>query len=264
MRGESCNSGIVTLWNSPPYPQAIQIPAMNPFFSHSVRLIFCVLFAFLPATLHAQNQAAAPSQTPPQAPAPGGGPPKYTDQQMQEMISKLQDRIQKATDAVIGRIQKEEIAVRLKYSYFRKAERLDPNTYGSKEDVTAWRTSLEQFKESETGLDKLYADAEADLGNALVQQRINQSIADQIKNELLRSFPWSVIKKKSALMRDFIAEHDELLTFYDTNWGTWKPGSDAGTATFADAKLAATFQDLKDKINATGEQIDEQYKIMVQ
>jgi hypothetical protein len=241
---------------------------MNPFLSHSGRLIFCVLFTFVPATLRAQNQATAPSQTPPQTPAPksapGGGAPKYTDQQMQEMISKLQDRIQKATDAVIGRIQKEESAVRLKFSYFRKAERLDPNTYESKEDITSWRTSLQQLKVEENGLDKLYADAELDLGNALVQQRINQSIADQIKNELLRSYPWSVIKKKSGLMRDFIAEHDELLTFYDTNWGAWKPGSDAGSATFADAKLAATFQDLKDRINSTGEQIEEQYKIMIQ
>lgn len=183
---------------------------------------------------------------------------------MQEMIAKLQDRIQKAADAVIGRIQREEAAVRLKFSYFRKPERLDPNTYGSKEDITSWRTSLQQLKEQENGLDKLYADAELDLGNALVQQRINQSIADQIKNELLKSFPWTAIKKKSGLMRDYISEHDELLTFYDTNWGTWKPGSDAGTATFADAKLAATFQNLKDKINATGKQLDEQYKTMVQ
>jgi hypothetical protein len=231
---------------------------MNPFLSQSGRLIFCVLFAFVPATLHAQKQAA-PSQTPAGKSAPGGSPPQYTEQQMQEMISKLQDRIKNAADAVIGRIQKEESAVRLKYSYFRKAERLNPSTYGSKEDVTAWKTSLQQFKESENGLDKLYADAEPDLGNALIQQRINQSIADQIKNELLKSFPWSVITKKSALMRDFIAEHDQLLTFYDTNWGTWTP-----PATFADAKLAATFQDLKAKINATGEQIDEQYKLMVQ
>jgi hypothetical protein len=241
---------------------------MNLFSSQLGRLIPCVLFAFVPATLHAQNQAAAPSRTPLQSPAPkssaGGGAPKYTEQQMQEMVSKLQDRVKNAADAVIGRIQKEEADIHLKFSYFRKAERLDPNTYGSKEDITAWRESLRQLKEKENGLDKLYADAEQDLGNALVQQRINQSIADQIKNELLRSFPWSVIKQKSTLMRDFIAEHDDLLTFYDSNWGAWKSGSEAGTATFADAKQAATFQDLKDKINATGEQVEEQYKAMVQ
>jgi hypothetical protein len=236
---------------------------MNVSSHQSIRLIFCVLFAFVPATLYAQNQAVAPSQTPASRPTPGGGP-KYTEAQMQDMISKLQDRIKKAADAVIGRIQKEEADVRLKFAYLRKPERLDPNSYGSKDDITVWRNSLEQLKNKETGLDKLYADVDLDLGNALVQQQINQSIADQIKNELLKSFPWSVIKKKSELMHDFIAEHDDLLTFYDTNWGSWKPGSQPGTATFADAKLAATFQGLKDKTSATGQQIEEQYKVMTQ
>jgi hypothetical protein len=80
----------------------------------------------------------------------------------------------------------------------------------------------------------------------------------------LKSFPWTVIKKKSELMQEFIAEHDDLLTFYDTNWGSWKTGSEPGTAIFADHKLAATFQGMKDKINATGQQIEEQYKVMVQ
>ena len=108
---------------------------------------------------------------------------------MQEMISKLQDRVKKAADAVLGRIQKEEADVRLKFSYLRKPERLDPNSYGSKDDIKAWRDSLQQLKDKENGLDKLYADAEPDLANALIQQRINQSVADQIKNELLQSFP---------------------------------------------------------------------------
>src|ERR1700719_3356441 len=205
---------------------------MNLFSSQSNRLIFCVLFAFVPATLHAQSQAVVPSQTPGQKSTPGGGAPKYTEGQMQEMVSKLQDRIKKAADAVLGRIQKEEADVHLKFTYLRKPERLDPNSYSSKDDITVWRNSLEQLKNKENGLDKLYADAELDLGNALVQQRINQSIADQIKNELLQSFPWSVIKKKSELMHEFITEHDDLLTFYDSNWGSWKPGSEQGTATF--------------------------------
>ena len=236
---------------------------MNVSFYQSSRLIFCALFAFVPATLYAQNQAVAPSQSPASRPTPGGGP-KYTEEQMQDMISKLQDRIKKAADAVIGRIQKEEADVHLKFTYLRKPERLDPNSYGSKDDITVWRNSLEELKNKENGLDKLYADADLDLGNALVQQRINQSIADQIKNELLQSFPWSVIKKKSELMHEFITEHDDLLTFYDSNWGSWKPGSEQGTATFDDAKLAGTFQNLKEKISAIGDQIEEQYKVMAQ
>jgi hypothetical protein len=76
----------------------------------------------------------------------------------------------------------------------------------------------------------------------------------------LTTIPWATIKKKSELMHQFIEDHQELLNFYDKNWGAWKPG----TPTFSDASLATAFQSLKVKINATGEQIDEQYSAMQQ
>jgi hypothetical protein len=236
---------------------------MNVFSLRTARLICCVFCAVQPAILHAQNQAVPPSQTP-GARAAAGENPKYTDEQIQEMISKLQTRVKKAADAVLGRILKEEADVHIKFTYLRKPERLDPNQYASKDDIVIWRGSLQQLKDKENGLDKLYADADLDLGNALIQQQVNQSVADQVKNELLKSFPWTVIKKKSELMRDFIAEHDELLTFLDKNWGTWKPGPKPGTATFDDTHLATTFQELQNKINATGQQIEDQYKLMAQ
>jgi hypothetical protein len=236
---------------------------MNVFSLRTARFTCCVLLALEPATLHAQNQSVPPSQTP-GARAAAGETLKYSEQQLQEMISKLQSRVKKAADTVLGRILKEEDDVHIKFSYFRKPERLDPNQYGSKDDIAIWRGSLKQIRDKESGLDKLYADADLDLGNALIQQQINQSVADQVKNELLKSFPWSVIKKKSELMRDFIAEHDDLLTFMDKNWGTWKPGPKPGTTTFDDPHLATTFQDLQTKINATGQQIDDQYKLMAQ
>ena len=138
---------------------------------------------------------------------------------MQEMITKLQERVQKAAELVIGRIQKEETDIRLKFSYLRKPERLDPNTFGSKDDITIWRDSLQQLKEKESDLDRLYADAEQDLGNALVQQRINQSVADQIKNELLKSFPLGHHQKEKRPHAGLIAEHEQILSFYDKNWG---------------------------------------------
>jgi hypothetical protein len=236
---------------------------MNVFSPRTARFICCVLLALEPATLHAQNQAVQPSQTP-GARAAAGENPKYSEQQVQEMISKLQSRVKKAADTVLGRILKEEDDVHIKFSYLRKPERLDPNQYGSKEDIVIWQGSLKQIRDKENGLDKLYADVDLDLGNALIQQQINQSVADQVKNELLKSFPWSVIKKKSELMRDFIAEHDDLLTFIDKNWGSWKPGPKPGTTTFDDPHLATTFQDLQTKINATGQQIEDQYKLMAQ
>ena len=51
------------------------------------------------------------------------------------MISKVQDRIRNATDQVMGRIQKAESELYIRFWYFNKPNRLDPNTYSSKEDI---------------------------------------------------------------------------------------------------------------------------------
>jgi hypothetical protein len=96
----------------------------------------------------------------------------------------------------------------------------------------------------------------------LLQQRINQAITTQIKKELMQSFPWDVIKKKNQLTQEFVSEFGALLTFYYNNWGSWKTGSAAGAPSFDDPELASTFQSLKDKVNAVGAQIEDQYRAM--
>jgi hypothetical protein len=236
-----------------PFPISI----MNPF----LRILFrSILFACLVtqlSTLKAQNQ------TPP--PQPGQSPtPKYTEEQIREMVAKLQQRVGKATDQVMGRIKKQEDDLQVRFSYFRKPDRLNPATYSSKEDVAQWQQSLQRLKESADIVEKLYTYADQDLGNALIQQRINQPIAEQIKNELLRSFPWEIIKKKNQLLKEFVAEFGDLLTFYYKNWGSWKTGSSTSAPTFDEPKLASAYQGLKDKINATSSQIEDQYKRMTQ
>ena len=164
---------------------------------------------------------------------------------------------------VIGRIQKEENGLRVKFTNLRTPERLDPNTYKSRDELAPWRESVQQLKEKEDLLERLYAGVDQDLGNALTQQRINHAVAEKIKTELLRSFPWTTIKKKNQLMQEFVAENYELLAFYDTNWGSWKSGSATGAPIFDERQQAATYQNLKEKINATGLQIEEQYKSMI-
>lgn len=228
--------------------------------SKFVALTICVCFALLPATLPAQNQATSPSRIPGAKPSPSISTPKYTDEQLQEMISKVQDRMKNACDQVMGRIQKEESQLYIKFLYFNKPDRLDPNTYSSKEDIALWQQSLQQLREKEATLEKLYAEADQDLGNALIQQKINPELSEQIKNELLKSFPWEAIRQKNHLMQEFIGEHGDLLAFYDQNWATWKPG----TATFDDPKLTATYKNLKEKIITTGIQIKGKYKTMLQ
>jgi hypothetical protein len=220
---------------------------------------FLLLFALyagwisLLPTLNAQSPSPSPH---------GSQTPKYTEEQIQEMVGKLQERIGKATDAVFGRIQKEESDLHIRLSYLTKPDRLNPSTYTSKDDVTQWRQSLQQFKERADSLAKLYGNADPDLGNALLQQRINQAIAEQIKKELMQSFPWDVIKKKNQLTQEFVSEFGALLTFYYNNWGSWKTGSAAGAPSFDDPRLASTFQSLKDKVSAVGAQIEDQYRAM--
>ena len=224
----------------------------------SVGLTLCVCFALMPATLPAQNDAA--SRTPAAKPGPSTPTPKYTEEQLQEMVSKLQDRVHNAADQVLGRIQREESELYVRFSYFNKPNRLDPNAYSSKEDIALWQQSLQRLREKEVTLEKLYADVDLDLGNALLQQKINPALTEQIKNELLKSFPWETIRKKNQLMQEFITEHGDLLALYDQSLGTWKPAN----GTFNDQKLTATYKNLKEKIVATGLQIEGEYKTMLQ
>jgi hypothetical protein len=229
---------------------------MNPILHFTFRLTLYVCLILPLSALHAQSPTASPptGQTP---------SPKYTQEQMQEMIAKLRERIGRAADQVLGRIRKEELDLNIRFSYFRKPERLNPATYASKDDLEQWRQSLQKLKEKADTVEKLYSNADQDLGNALIQQRINQGIAEQVKNELLKSFPWDVIKKKNQLMKEFVPAFADLLTFYDKNWGSWKTDTAAGAPSFDDSKLASTYQNLKDKINTIGAQIEEQYKTML-
>jgi hypothetical protein len=230
---------------------------MSFYFSLPLR-IPAVLFSLiaLASAARAQSPTTTPSPHPSQS-------PKFTQQQMQEMVAKLQERIGKAADQVMGRIRTEEGNIYRSFSSFRKPERLNPATYTSKDDVNEWMQSLQQLKGKEENLQKLYANADPDLANALLEQRINQAIAEQIKKELLQTFPWDVIKRKDQLMKEFISQVGELLEFYNKNWGLWKADPTSHTTTFDDPKLASGFQYLKDKINATGLQIEDQYKEMM-
>jgi hypothetical protein len=229
------------------------IRKMNSAFRFRLLFALYACWISLLPTLNAQSPSPSPH---------GSQTPKYTEEQIQEMAAKLHERIGNATDAVFGRIQKEENDLHIRFSYLTKPDRLNPNTYTSKDDVTQWRQSLQQFKERADSVAKLYENADPDLGNALLQQSINQAIVEQIKKELMQSFPWDVIKKKDQLTQKFVSEFGALLTFYYNNWGSWKTGSSAGAPSFDDPKLASTFQSLKDKVSAVGAQIEDQYRAM--
>jgi len=227
--------------------------------------IICLNFILLITTsltrLWAQEKPTVPHHAASQSAKPLS---QYTQQQLQEMAEKLYERTGIASAKVLGSIQKQESAVHLKFSYFRKPERLDPNTYASKEEIVGWQKLLQELKEKEDALEKSYTNADIDLGTALIQQQISSPAAQQIKETLLASFPWDTIRTKTQLMHKFISDHSDLLAFYDQNWGTWKAGTEPGALVFDNPNLASKFQNLKKKINSIGQQIEDKYKEITQ
>jgi hypothetical protein len=201
-----------------------------------------------------QKGAAAAS-----SPSPSLNGPTY-----QREFAAVQDRVGKASGQVMNRIVQAENQVYIRFSYFKKPERLDPNSFATKDEVASWVKSLDELKADQVALDRLYANANSDLQNALVAQQIPPQYAEQIKQQLLKSFPWDTIHKKQLLMQDYIADHGELLALYDKNWGTWKKGNQPLKPVFDDPGVGTSYAKLRDKILSTGKQLEEQFATLKQ
>jgi hypothetical protein len=196
-------------------------------------------------------------------PAAPDNPPQGADADAQKRFAALSEelkhRIGRATDKVMIPLVQAEGNLYNRFSYFQKPERLDPSTFGSKEEVAAWKDSLKQFRGDEDLVERLYANVSDDLENALIAQRINAPLATLIKKQVVGSIPWDIVQKKEKLVSEFIEDHGKLLAFYETNWGTWRASDRAGVPAFDNAKLAGTYQQLRDKITASGQQIAQLY-----
>ncbi|HET9374077.1 MAG TPA: hypothetical protein VFO40_03845 [Chthoniobacterales bacterium] len=225
---------------------------------------FCFPAVFLAASI-ALGQTQTPGSP---SPGPKGRPSataspgssaspsaSVSQQSYTEAVQMLKARIGAASETVMVRITNQEKDVRNRFAYFQKPERLDPNSFATKEEIDPWRTLLDEFKQSKDLAAKLYLNADADLDNALTNQRLTRKIVDPIRKELISTFPWESINKRNQLLQNYIDEHRSLLDFFATNWGTWSKGPEEGKPVFSDPKLAATYQGIRDKVAALGKQI---------
>lgn len=234
--------------------------------SRSTVAIDLLLAAALTSSLLAQTpppKARSPGPGVTQKGAPAAAAPSPNPAYQRE-FAEVQDRVGVASGEVMRRIVQAENDVYIRFSYFKKPERLDPNSFATKDEVESWMKSLDELKAHETALDRLYTNADSDLQNALVAQQIPSVYADQIKKQLLKSFPWDTIQKKRQLMQDYITSHGELLALYDKNWGAWKKGNDPLKPVFDDPSVGASYAKLRDKLISTGKQLDEQFGVLKQ
>ena len=179
------------------------------------------------------------------------------------MVNKSQlERLTNADDKVLNRIQNEENDLYLRVNYFEKPDRLDPNSYASKEEVAQWQGLLKQLKEKHDLVTQLYADLGKDLDAVLKDSGVSKDLVDQFKKLVMDGFPWEEIEKKKKLIADLIDEQGKLLSFYDKNWGSWNTSTNPNKPEFTSASAASIYKRLRDQILNTSEQIEKEYKTM--
>jgi hypothetical protein len=220
-------------------------------------LVFTASIAF-GQTPSPNSSAAGPRAHPSGTTTPNGSPSPsatFNQKSYEEAVQVLKERIGTASETVMGRITNQEKDVRSRFAYLQKPERLDPNSFATREEIEPWRTLLDEFKQSKDVAAKLYLNADADLDNALTNQHLTRKIVDPVRKQLISTFPWESINKRNQLLQTYIDEHRALLDFFAANWGTWSKGVEVGKPVFSDKKLAAAYQVIRDKIAGLDKQI---------
>jgi hypothetical protein len=202
-----------------------------------------------PALRAAGKQSSAPDASPGQTAPPD-----------QAAIERMADSARK----VLDRIQNGESDLHQRLTYFEKPDRLDPNSYASKDEVTQWLGILQQLKEQHDRVAQMYSDLGKDLDTALQGTGTNPANTATFRKYIMDGFPWPTIEKKKGLIADYIDEHQKLLLFYQKNWGSWTPRSNPGNPVFNSASAEATYKKLREQILATGDNIEKEYKEMSQ
>lgn len=171
-------------------------------------------------------------------------------------------RMTKAADKVLNQIQSEENDLYLRVNYFEKPDRLDPNSYASKDEVAQWQGLLQQLREKHDLVSQLYADVGKNLDAELRTAGGNDEIVSRFKKFIMDGFPWATIEKKKSLIADFIDEQAKLLSFYEKNWGSWNRSGDSSKPEFTSASAANIYKKLRDQILVTSEEIEKEYQEM--
>jgi hypothetical protein len=234
-----------------------------------MRLFYLVLVCSVLLDSRVIAQTAPPSGSPSvtnrgglpghNAPTPKGSASKLSPEEqkakIQEAVALLKERIGVATDIVMHRIMNQEKDLRIRFNYFQKPERLNPNNFGSQEEIQPWIKLTDELQHSRDLTAKLYGDASEDLERELIAQRIAPAMADAVRREIINSFPWDEIAKKNDLFNTYITDHRQLLNFFDQNWATWNKEKPY----FSEAKAESDYEKLCGEITGTGKQIEELY-----
>jgi type IV secretory pathway VirB10-like protein len=218
--------------------------------------------AFAPAQETGPPASKSPTRAENPASASAAKPSVAASPEQPQINPQELGRLTKAADKVLNRIQKEENDLYLRVNYFEKPDRLNPNSYASKEEVAQWQGMLQQLKEKHDLVAKLYAELGKDLDAELHSAGGNVEVVAHFRKFIVDGFPWATIEKKNNLIAEFIDEHAKLLMFYEKNWGTWSSSSNPGKPEFTSGSAANIYKRLRDQILDTSQEIEKEYREM--
>jgi hypothetical protein len=210
----------------------------------------------LSPSLPSARRTVSPNPSGAQKPAASKETEAEQKARFQELTSVLKDRIAEASDKVMSKIIDQEKDLRLRLSYFQRQDRLDPNSFATKEEIQNWQKLVDQFQASRDKTAKVYGDASENLEAALLAEKIEPKLAAAIRKEIIGTFPWDDIVKKDDLLTTYVGYHRQLLSFFDQNWKTWN----SAKPYFADQKTEADYEKLCQQIASAGKEIDTIYK----
>ena len=210
----------------------------------------------LSPSLPGARRSVSPNPAAAQKPSASNETEAERKARFQELTAVLKDRIAEASDKVMSKIIEQEKDLRMRLSYFEKQDRLDPNTFATKEEIQNWQKLVDQFQQSRDKTAKVYGDASENLEAALLEEKIAPALATAIRKEIISTFPWDDIVKKDDLLTTYVGYHRQLLSFFDQNWQTWN----SAKPYFADQKTEADYEKLCQQITSAGKEIDTIYK----
>ena len=212
----------------------------------------------------AKSMLKAPAVSAMDHSSPTPSPSVTPSEAEKRMLEAEKAALQTAANKLCEQIQVGENELYHRLSYLEKPARLDPNTYGSPDEIAQWRTLLQQFKDKADRVEGLYRGLSKNLDTEVRNSKvsIDPVIVSRFKTILLGIFPWDTINRKSVLLTQYTEEHEKLLDFYQKNWGTWRPPGKDGKPVFQTASLTTTYNKLREAIVSTGHELEEQYLAM--
>jgi len=170
---------------------------------------------------NAKSMLKAPAVSAMDHSSPTPSPSATPSEAEKRIVDAEKTALQTAANKLCEQIQIEENDLYHRLSFLEKPARLDPNSYGSLDEIAQWRSLLLQFKDKAAKVDGLYRGLEKNLDLEVKNSKVavDPVIVSKFKTILLGIFPWDTINKKRRLANPVYRRTPETVGFLSKELG---------------------------------------------